>query len=104
MGVMRVFGLIFFMTILIGGCIVAVSDVPPPPPVTYTPRAVKWDEAVDLIHQGVVVSVTQGRNRQVILYMEDGSRYFSTAPVENAIYVEIERCGAACQGIIPENL
>lgn len=96
MGFMRTCGLIFFMTILVGGCIVAVSSQPPPDPVAHTPEQITWDQAVMLLHQGRVVSVTQTLNKVVYLRLADGTRLMTTAPSWDALSQVLSSCGDTC--------
>lgn len=46
MGITRTFGLLFFLTILVGGCIAAVNGPPPVDPTVGPPTEVYWDQAV----------------------------------------------------------
>lgn len=97
MDAIRACGLIFFMTILIAGCIAAVSaSPPPPPPVDYSPREVTWEEALQFLYRGVVASVTQTPELRVHLLLRDGTRLVTREPEINAIFKEIESCGAVC--------
>jgi len=104
MGLIRTFGLIFFMTILVGGCIIAVSSQPPPDSVAYTPNQIAWDEAVTLLNQGKVVSVTQTLNLVVYLQLADGTRLVATAPAWDALHQALSRCGDACGGLKSVNV
>lgn len=99
MGAMRTFGLLFFMTILIGGCVAAVSATPPdPPPVAQTPQEVSWERALALIYGGQVATVAQTPHLRVYLTLKDGSRLVTLEPEIDAVYHALLACGVACDG------
>ena len=103
MGVMRAFGLIFFMTILIGGCMIAVNS-PPPPGSSHQGSQITWEEAVGLLQQGQVIGVTQALDLHVYLYLRDGTRVLTEAPTMTAVAEAIFHCGEICGGLSSGNV
>ncbi len=104
MGIMRTFGLIFFMTILIGGCVAATSEAPPPDPVSFSTQAVSWETALSLIQQGEASAVSQAPNLTVYLTLADGTQLITRAPVSTALHDAIVRCGQPCGFLDTVNL
>ncbi len=104
MGAIRTFGLMFFMTLLIGGCMLAVANSPPPPPVTYSPPALHWDQAEDLIRHGAVREIIRVDASRVLLVLPGDVRYIVLPPDREALIHAAELCGAACAGLDTGNL
>lgn len=101
MSVLRLFGLIFFMTILVGGCIASLATYPPPPPtVSQSPEEIPWDEAVQLLNQGSVTNAVQMNSLRVYLVLKNGTTRVTTQPYINAIHHEISSCGLSCGDIL----
>ncbi len=103
MGAIRAFGLIFFMTILIGGCVMAVSS-PPPPGAPTGRQQVTWEEAVGLMHEGQVIGLTQTLDLRVYLYLRDGTRVLTAAPSQTAVSEALILCGETCGGFLSGNV
>ncbi len=63
-------------------------------------REVTWEEAIEILNSGEVVSVYQLHSLEVGLELEDGSMITTVEPRIDDIFHEVEKCGAPCQGII----
>jgi hypothetical protein len=103
MGVVRVFGLVFFMTILIGGCVVAVNS-PSPPGAPGDGYQVTWDEAVGMLQQGQVIGLTQTLDLRVYMYLRDGTRVLTVAPSQTSVPEALFSCGETCGGLSSGNV
>lgn len=60
---------------------------------------IPWDEAVQLLHDGHVTQIFQAHSLQVTLTLHNGARVTTTEPSIDAIFYEVEQCGAPCVGI-----
>jgi hypothetical protein len=97
---MRTFGLIFFTTLLVGGCILAAtSQTPGSDTLAQSSQDISWDQAVDLLGNGQVAFAAQTHSLQVYLELADGSRLRTLEPQIDAIFAAVEGCGAPCLGI-----
>ena len=99
MGITRTFGLLFFLTILVGGCIAAVNGPVAAPP-GEQPVEVSWDQAVGMFSQGEVVNYSQGLGLAVYLQLSDGTWVVTVAPSTTAVVETIARCGDLCNGLL----
>lgn len=102
MGMIRTFGLIFFLTVLIGGCIMANN---PSPQVDITQREaieVTWETALDYLQSGEVRAYTQ-TDQLVILILRDGSIVTAAPPTGDMFQAEMVRCGLNCGAIYQIN-
>jgi hypothetical protein len=63
-------------------------------------RVVSWEEAIEILNSGDVVTVVQLHSLKVTLELKDGSRITTTEPRIDDIFWEVEQCGSPCQGII----
>jgi hypothetical protein len=63
-------------------------------------RTVSWEEAIQILNSGEVVGIFQLHSLDVTLELEDGSMIHTVEPRIDDIFLEVERCGAPCQGII----
>lgn len=103
MGITRTFGLLFFLTILVGGCIAAVNG-PPVDPTVGPPTEVYWDQAVLLFSHGQVVRYSQGIDLAIYMQLQDGTWLVSVAPSITAVVEAITRCGNLCNGLQAGNV
>lgn len=69
------------------------------PPTPY-PAEVEWETAVEILNSGNVEMVFQTHSLDVTLRMKDGSEIHTVEPTIDAIFAEIEMCGAPCDQIV----
>jgi len=86
---------VFALTIFLAACGFEVED-PHPTPV---PPEMSWEEALVLLHSGDVEAVAQLHNLTVYLTLTDGQQTQTTEPTIDAIFDEIQKCGAPCSVI-----
>lgn len=67
---------------------------------TPYPNEVDWKTTVEILNSGNVVTVFQLHNLDVTLIMNDGSEVHTVEPTIDAIFDEIEKCGAPCSKIM----
>lgn len=60
---------------------------------------IAWDEAVSLLHSGQVTQVFQAHSLRVVLTLRNGAQVSTMEPSIDAIFFEVERCGAPCANI-----
>lgn len=63
-------------------------------------ETISWDHAVELLHGGQVTFVFQAHSMDVTLELENGARVYTVEPHLDAIFQEIEACGAPCANIV----
>jgi hypothetical protein len=63
-------------------------------------RVVSWEEAIEILNSGDVVTVVQLHSLEVTLELANGSRITTTEPHIDDIFDEVEKCGSPCQGIV----
>jgi hypothetical protein len=68
-------------------------------PTTY-PDEVAWPAALEILHAGKVEAVYQLHSMEVTLVLKDGREVKTIEPRIDEIFVEIEKCGQVCAGII----
>lgn len=98
----RSFTIILLVTFsLLSACSPAASgeeaDIPDPLPCG---ERVEWDLAVRILNQGEVEQVVQLHSLEVRLILEDGCEIVTTEPAIDDIFLEVEKCGTACEGMI----
>ena len=81
--------------LLLGACSGAVQDTPTP-----LPDEVDWPTAVELLRTGEVEEVFQQHDLTVSLTFRDGQQVTTIEPAIDAIFREVQNCGAACSNII----
>ena len=69
-------------------------------PSTPYPAEVSWDVAVEILNRGEVESAFQLHSLDVTLYLNDGTEVSTKEPVIDAIFDEIDRCGAPCADVV----
>ena len=99
MGVIRTFGLIFFLTILIGGCIVANNSSPQLDITDRETIEVSWETALGYLQSGDVRAYAQA-DQIVILILRDGSIISAVPPANKLLEEEMVRCGMECGAIV----
>lgn len=67
---------------------------------TTQPDEVPWPDAVEALHAGKVEAVYQLHSLEVTLVLKDGREIKTIEPRIDEIFVEIEKCGPVCAGII----
>ncbi len=60
---------------------------------------ISWDEAVRLLHDGQVTQVFQAHSLRVVLTLRNGAQVSTVEPSIDAIFFEVQQCGAPCAGI-----
>lgn len=63
-------------------------------------ESVQWDLAVQILNQGEVEQVVQLHSLEVTLILEDGCEIKTIEPVIDDIFLEVEKCGTPCEGMI----
>lgn len=74
--------------------VAACADSPDQPAATLP-----WDQAVDLIYGGEVVSAVQAHSRLVTLSLRDGSTETTIEPEIDDLFEVIRQCGSPCESI-----
>ncbi len=67
---------------------------------TPYPAEVDWETAVEILNLGDVKTVFQLHNLEVTLVMNDGNEIHTIEPVIDAIFDEVNKCGAPCGNIV----
>ncbi len=81
------------LVVLLAGC-VSSNDA-------YTQdQTVSWEEAIEILNSGDVVTVVQLHSLKVTLELSNGARITTTEPIIDAIFDEVAKCGSTCQGIV----
>jgi hypothetical protein len=60
---------------------------------------IRWSDAVDLLHDGHVIGVTQLHSLTVYLSLTNGAEAQTVEPYIDAIFDEVQACGQPCAGI-----
>lgn len=60
---------------------------------------ISWNQAVSLLHDGQVTQVFQAHSLRVVLTLRNGAQVSTMEPSIDAIFFEVERCGAPCANI-----
>jgi hypothetical protein len=89
----RWFLLVLLFGILLTGC-GGVNEAAP------QDRTVSWEEAIEILNSGDVVTVVQLHSLEVTLELSNGSRITTTEPHIDDIFDEVQKCGSPCQGIV----
>lgn len=61
---------------------------------------ITWEEAVRILNEGQVASVSQSHNLDVILYLKDGTIINTKEPNMDDIIIEVQKCGEPCKDIL----
>jgi len=61
---------------------------------------IPWDQAVELLHSGQVTMVVQLHSGDVQLTLDNGAVVHTVGPYLDAIFDEIQACGAPCANIV----
>lgn len=62
-------------------------------------ETISWQAAVHLLHDGQVTMVFQAHSLDVTLTLKNGATVKTIEPYIDAIFQEIQTCGAPCAGI-----
>ena len=87
---------LFLVTLFLTACSAGAPAETPTP----LPDQVDWPTAVSLLHSGQVEMVVQLHNLTVTLTMKDGQEVKTMEPTIDAIFDEIQSCGAPCSNIM----
>jgi hypothetical protein len=60
---------------------------------------ISWSHAVELLHAGQVTMVMQAHSLDVTLVLDNGATVHTVEPHIDAIFQEIQACGAPCANI-----
>lgn len=87
--------ILFFslFAILLAACAAAT-------PMPQDGETISWDHAVELLRGGHVTMAFQAHSMDVTLELENGARVYTVEPHLDAIFQEIEACGAPCANIV----
>ena len=61
---------------------------------------ISWEEALVILNNGEVETISQLHNLEVTLYLLDGRMIKTIEPSIDAIFQEIDTCGTICSNII----
>lgn len=93
----RLFGLLILMAFVLSAC-----SSTPDPEVFNNPTAmpcdedVPWDQAIEILDSGKVVSVMQTHSLEVSFALENGCRIQTVEPRIDDILEELRKCGDLC--------
>lgn len=62
-------------------------------------QVISWDQVGELLHSGQVTMVVQLHSMEVQLTLRSGVTVKTTEPTIDAIFEEIQACGAPCANI-----
>jgi hypothetical protein len=96
MGPVRAIGLLFFMTILVGGCILANSSPQQPETAEQVVAEIPLDTAISYLKSGEVLSLTRG-DLVLVLDLKDGSKVSVSIPSEEVLREVRTECGTQCE-------
>lgn len=92
----KTFLVLSLVALLLAACSAGSAGETP----TKLPDTVDWPTAVSLLQSGQVEQVVQLHNLTVTLTLKDGQQVKTVEPVIDAIFDEIQACGAPCSNII----
>lgn len=61
---------------------------------------VSWEQAINLLHSGQVTMVAQLHSGEVRITLVNGAEVSTTSPYPDAIFDEVQACGAPCADIV----
>lgn len=88
--------LILLVSLFLTACGAGTVEESPTP----LPDSVDWPTAVTLLKTGQVEQVVQLHNLTVTLTLKDGQQVKTVEPTIDAIFDEIQLCGAPCSDIV----
>jgi hypothetical protein len=103
MSVIRAIGLIFILTMLIGGCILAGTSSPKLDTSDQNVVQVSWEGAIGYLQNGDAVAFARS-NLTFLLLLKDGTLVSASAPSITGIDEALVRCGQVCRELTPMNL
>ena len=95
MGIIRAFGLVFFLTLLVGGCVLANSSTPQVETTERNTIEITWDTALGYLQAGEVQTISQ-TEYFLIMVLKDGVTVSATIPDTRMLEEELIRCGSIC--------
>ncbi|MCL5429283.1 MAG: hypothetical protein M1347_05720 [Chloroflexi bacterium] len=63
-------------------------------------QTISWGHAIELLYDGRVTAVVQLHSLEVRLTLRSGVTVITAEPTIDAIFDEIQRCGAPCANIV----
>ncbi|MGD2027762.1 MAG: hypothetical protein PVI99_08100 [Anaerolineales bacterium] len=88
--------IVLLVSILLTACGAGAGDAEPTP----LPEEVDWPAAITILRSGDVEQVFQLHDLTVTLVMKDGQEVKTVEPTIDAIFDEVQQCGAPCSDII----
>lgn len=85
--------------ILIIAAVILIGCGAEPTPTAY-PSEVDWNTVVEILNTGEVEQIFQLHNLQVTFLMKDGQEISTIEPSIDAIFQEVQKCGAPCSNIM----
>lgn len=61
---------------------------------------ISWERAVELLNSGAVTMVAQLHSGEVRLTLTNGAEVSTVGPYLDAIFDEVQKCGAPCANIV----
>ncbi len=92
----KIIWIVILVSALLAACSASSQENTPTP----LPDEVDWPTAVEILHSGEVEQVFQLHNLTVTLVLKDGQEVKTVEPTIDAIFQEVESCGAPCSNII----
>ncbi|MEJ2487903.1 MAG: hypothetical protein P8Y72_15775 [Anaerolineales bacterium] len=88
--------ILLLVSLVVTACSAGTQQSTPTP----LPEEVDWPTAVNLLKTGEVDQIFQLHNLTVTLYFKDGQQVKTIEPTIDAIFTEVQNCGAPCSNII----
>lgn len=92
----KILFIVLLVSILLTACGAGAGDSEPTP----LPDEVDWPTAITILRSGDVEQVFQLHNLTVTLVMKDGQEVKTVEPTIDAIFDEVQKCGAPCSDIL----
>lgn len=88
--------IVLLFSVLLTACGAGAEDSSPTP----LPDEVDWETAITILNSGEVEQVFQLHNLTVTLMLKDGQEVKTVEPRIDAIFDEVQKCGAPCSDIM----
>ena len=96
MGPVRAIGLLFIMTILVGGCILANSSPEQTETTDQVVSEISWDVAENYLQTGAVLTLDR-RELVLVLALKDGRTVWVSIPSEEVLREIWDQCVSHCE-------
>lgn len=97
MWALQVRSLLFLMILALGACgPLSKQETAIDPTAIPCDEEVPWDQAIEILHTGLVESVMQLHSLEVSFMLENGCRIQTIEPRIDDIFKEIDKCDDSC--------